>query len=242
MKKEHDIVALVLRAKEDSLAADELIGQYMPFIRAEAGKVSGRICTDGDDELSIAMFAFYEAIVSYEQGRGAFLKLAARAIKNRLIDNRRKQRRHDGLVPLDAPAGDEDGRSLADMVPAGKNELAERQEREAARQEIEHFSVQLAGFGLALADISDNCPKQERTLAACMRVLDYAREHTEMIERLLNTGKLPVAQLSEGSGVDKKTIERHRKYLVAVLLAYTNGFEIIRGHLSMIKRKESASL
>ena len=33
------------------------------------------------------------------------------------------------------------------------------------------------------------------------------------------------------SKTDKKTMERHRKYLVAVLLAFTNGYEIIRGHL-----------
>ena len=45
-----------------------------------------------------------------------------------------------------------------------------------------------------------------------------------------------MAQLSAGSGVDRKTMERHRKYLVALLLAFTNGFEIIRGHLRRIAR------
>ena len=41
-----------------------------------------------------------------------------------------------------------------------------------------------------------------------------------------------MASLSSGSGVERKTMERHRKYLVvALLLAFTNGFEIIRDHL-----------
>ena len=52
-----------------------------------------------------------------------------------------------------------------------------------------------------------------------------------MLDRLERTGKLPISDLAEGSGVERKTLERHRKYLVALLLAYTNGFEIIRGHL-----------
>ena len=51
--------------------------------------------------------------------------------------------------------------------------------------------------------------------------------------------KLPLSRLALGAGVEKKTLERHRNYLVAILLAYTNGYEIIRGHLSRIHRREN---
>ena len=54
---------------------------------------------------------------------------------------------------------------------------------------------------------------------------------TSLLDRVAQTGKLPLAELARGSGVERKTLERHRKYLVAMLLAFTNGFEIIRGHL-----------
>ena len=50
----------------------------------------------------------------------------------------------------------------------------------------------------------------------------------------LKSGRLPINELAAGSGVDKKTLERHRKYLVAILLAFTNGYEIIRGHLCQL--------
>ena len=46
--------------------------------------------------------------------------------------------------------------------------------------------------------------------------------------------------LVTASGVEKKTVERHRKYLVAVLLAFTNGYEIIRGHLFQLSSSEGA--
>ena len=82
--------------------------------------------------------------------------------------------------------------------------------------------------------MADNCPKQERTLAACRGVLDYARKNPELLDRFVKTGRLPVNELSQGSGTDKKTMERHRKYLAAILLAFTNGYEIIRGHLCQI--------
>ena len=95
----------------------------------------------------------------------------------------------------------------------------------------------LAQFGLTFSDVADNCPRQERTFAACRRVLDFARTQPELLKRVEDTGKLPMGELSAGSGTDKKTIERHRKYLVAILLAFTNGYEIIRGHLCQVGPK-----
>ena len=90
--------------------------------------------------------------------------------------------------------------------------------RTASRREIQEFSEKLAQFGLTFSDVADNCPRQERTLVE-------------------DTGKLPMGELSAGSGTDKKTMERHRKYLVAILLAFTNGYEIIRGHLCQVGPK-----
>ena len=65
-------------------------------------------------------------------------------------------------------------------------------------------------------------------------MLDYARQTPHLLDRFLETQRLPIKELSQGAGVDKKTIERHRAYLVAILLAFTNGYEIIRGHLCRI--------
>ena len=64
-----------------------------------------------------------------------------------------------------------------------------------------------------------------------MDALNYARRNPEVLAAVEKNGKLPIAELASGSGVERKTLERHRKYMVAMLLAFTNGFEIIRGHL-----------
>ena len=96
---EHEIVEKVYAAKTDSRAADALIQQYLGFIRKEAARTVYRTGSSREDEESIAMFAFYEAILSYEKGRGAFLSYAARAIRNRLIDYYRKEKRHGKSFP-----------------------------------------------------------------------------------------------------------------------------------------------
>lgn len=233
MNHEHEIVAQVAAAKGDSLAADALVRQYLPFIRAEAARQLRRAVTDSDDEFSIAMMAFHEAVLAYQRLRGAFLPFAARAIRNRIIDFQRSELRHRGQLSLDQPEEDDD-RTLAETLDAGSDPIGHHTEAFAAKQELAHFAMELSRLGLSLTDIADNCPKQDRTVAACHRALRYARENPELLEQAVQTGKLPITALAVNANVERKTLERHRKYMLAILLAYTNGFEIIRGHLGQM--------
>lgn len=233
MNNEHDIVTKVYAAKGDSLAADELVRQYLPFIRAEAAKTLRRGISESDDELSIAMMAFHEAVLAYERLRGAFLPFAAKAIRNRIIDYQRSEQRHRNQLSLDEP-GNEDDRTLSETLDTGTDPIGAHTDRTAARQELAHFALGLSEFGLSLTDIADNCPRQERTLRACHRALNWAKADPQLLEQTVRSKKLPITALAAGAGVERKTLERHRKYMMALILAYTNGFEIIRGHLGQM--------
>ena len=234
MNQEHDLAEQVYAAKKNTLAADALVRQYLPFIKSETAKFIHRFPKEGeDDELSIAMFAFHEAVLKYQKIRGAFLKFAAVNIKNRLIDYTRRENRHMGIVSLDETE-EEDSRSMLEKLQDQRNEIQEKENQSAAKDEILQFSKELSKYGLSLTDISDNCPRQNRTLSACHQALSYAKQNPDVFEKLLGTKRLPISLLAEGSGVDRKTLERHRKYIIAILLAYTNGFEIIRGHLKQV--------
>ena len=175
MNDEHKIIQQVYAAKEDMKAADRLIGSYMPFIKAETAKFLKRPPMEGhDDELSIAMIAFHEAIRGYSHSRGAFLKYAAMLIKSRLIDYHRKEQKHNNVISLDTPAGEEDtplGDTIADEADHNENLLI----REATRTEIEELTRQMQEFGVSLTDVAENCPKQQRTLEACRKALWYAK-------------------------------------------------------------------
>ena len=232
VKPEHEIVEKVYAAKTDPQAADVLIQQYLGFIRNEVARTVYRTENGGEDEESIAMLAFYEAVLSYQKSRGAFLAYAARAIRSRLIDHYRKERKHRKIISLDAPFQEEENSgSLADTLSDHKDHAADQAHREASQAEIREFGKVLETFGISFSDVADNCPRQKRTLAACIRVLEYAKTQPHLLDQLLHSKKLPASELAAGSGTDRKTMERHRKYLVAILLAFTNGYEIIRGHL-----------
>lgn len=233
MDEGRQILQQVHRAQEDGQAADELIRAYLPFIKSETAKFLKRPPAEGwDDELSIAMIAFHEAIQSYSRLRGAFLKYASVLIRNRLIDYHRRERRHRSVASLDTPVGEEQT-PLADSVADQRDHPGEFVEREAVRWEIEELTRQMAEFGVSPGDVADNCPRQERTLEACRRALSRAAAEPEILDEFLRTKRLPLARLAESSA-QRKTLERHRKYLAALLLIHTNGYEIIRGHIRQI--------
>ena len=155
MNEEHGILEQVYAAKESVQAADQLIGDYLPFIRAETAKFLKRPPEEGrDDELSIAMIAFHEAIGGYAKHRGSFLKYASMLIRSRLIDYARKERRHRQTVSLDAPAAGEESASLGETLPEERDHPEESAHRQATRQEIEELSRQMESFGVSLSDVA----------------------------------------------------------------------------------------
>ncbi len=232
MRNDTDLVTLVYDAKADGEVADELIGRYLPFIRAEASRVTGRFCTEQDDAVSISMIAFYEAVQKYEVSRGNFLSYASLLIRSRLIDELRKEKRREAAdtVPLEG-IGDK-----AAVVSENCNPVEELLDRDAAAREIEEFSHQLRHFGLTLFDVAEQCPKQTRVLRKCQSALHFVRQHQDLIRRLIETKKLPIKDISEGAGVSRKTLERHRNYMIALMLVYSNGYESIRTHLAEMNR------
>ncbi|HNZ41580.1 MAG TPA: sigma-70 family RNA polymerase sigma factor, partial [Clostridia bacterium] len=165
MEREHQIVKAVYAAKENSQKADDLIRDYIPFIRSEASKAVSGFCTEQDDEFSIAMIAFHEAILGYERERGAFLNYASMLIRSRIIDYQRKEARHRGTISLHEETG-EDERTLMDELADEKDYYESSANLEATKQEIEELAATIAQYGVSFSDIADNSPKQGRTLEA----------------------------------------------------------------------------
>ena len=248
VRTEHDIAAQVQAAKTDPEAADGFIQQYMGFIRSETVKFIHTAPENGhEDELSIALLAFYEAILAYEKNRGAFLPYAARAIRNRLIDHYRVEKRRGNVISLHMPLDTEDdGAELLDTIPDTVDHAEEYEVRAASQQEIQEFSEKLSGFGLTFSDVADNCPRQERTFAACRRVLDFARSRPELLKRLVMEAPDAIRWLNElgvmfdkdetgrmitthGGGTSRKRMHACRDYSGAEIMRTLRDEVVNRG-------------
>ncbi len=240
MKKDDLLAARISEAKQDPDAADEMISTYMPFIRSETSKFLRRpVIEENDCELGIAMMAFYEAIRAYLPIKGAFFNYAALHIKSRLIDHARSERRHKTVISINGGGeGDtDDENAIEDRLMSGEDHANEMSHRDAVRYEIEEFSRKLAELGVSLTEVAEHCPRQKRTLDACRRALELVKDDKTITEELFRTKRLPIARLSVEGKIERKTLERHRKYVLALLVACTNGYEIIREHINLVLRK-----
>ena len=215
----------------------------MGFIRSETVKFIHAAPENGhEDELSIAMLAFYEAVLAYEKSRGAFLPYGRPGpSKTGSSTTTGRRKRHGNVISLHTPlGGEEDGRRAAGhpsptpwtmpgtmwcAPPAGGRSRRVFREAGPVRPDLFRRGGQLPPAG---ADL-------RRLAAGCWTSLGPSRS---LLKRVEDTGKLPMGELAAGSGTDKKTMERHRKYLVAIpAWPLTNGYEIIRGHLCQVGPK-----
>lgn len=227
---EPDIVSRVLAAQGDPMEVEQLIEDYLPFISSVTSAAVGHPVSIGEnDELAIAMAGFHDAVRTYSRLRGAFLKYATVVMRNRIIDYQRKEKRHRGAMSLNEEM--DGSEPLLERIADGRDAYGELERISATKEELAEIAAELRGFGISLTDIAGECPQQDRTLTACHRVVEYAKKNPELIAELKRTRRLPVGALCAGSGIERKTLERHRKYVIALLIIYSNGFELIRAHL-----------
>lgn len=241
MTLEHALIQQVNGAKADVNVADDLIRSYLPFIKAEVSRFLNRFVSELDEEMSIGMMAFHEAILGYSSTRGSFLKYAAMMIKSRLIDYKRSESRHYGTVSFDEQLDDAEDETLYDRVASNVRDGQDEAHLESTKEEIIELTSILKEFGVSLSDVADNSPKQDRTLEMCKKVIQYAQDNPEILNELMLTKKLPLKKLIDGSKADRKTIERHRKYVLTMLVILTNGYDIIRGHLVNVLNKKGGT-
>jgi hypothetical protein len=81
---ELDLLAAEAKNNPDSM--NELINRYENFILKCASSAARAYVSKSDDEWSIALSAFTEAIKNYSADKGSFLSFAELVIRRRMID------------------------------------------------------------------------------------------------------------------------------------------------------------
>ncbi len=234
---EREPQVLLRRAQEgDEAAREELIRAYRPFVMRVAADACGRFVGPGDDEASVALIAFDEAIRVYRPERGgSFLRFAETIIKRRLVDHFRRQGGRREIPLTDLEVEDDEGNAAVPVeTAAAVAHYQERQEVLERREEIVRYEAVLREFGITFRELAALAPKHRDARETAKRVARAIAANPAWASFLMGNRSLPLRELEQwsGLGVSRKTIERNRKYIIAVAVLLLGDYEHLKAYVA----------
>jgi RNA polymerase sigma factor len=215
---------------------NEFIQDYKPFIASTVEKCVGRYVIYGqDDELSIGLMAFEEAINQFDLGKGSFLSFAQNVIKRRIIDYYRKEKKHQNVSSINSIYPDEyDGENIYDYINTAEQiqvQYFEQEINDLRRIEIMQLKSELEIFDLSFSDIAKSSPKHKGTKQSYMEIVKFIVENKEITNKIRQKKYIPVAEIQMATNLPRKTIERARNYVIAAVLILTGDYYSLREYI-----------
>lgn len=217
----------------DHSLLNEMIESYKPFIAKNVSSVCKRYIYETDDEFSIGLIAFNEAIEKYSTERGSsLLSFAEVIIKRRVIDYLRKQTKNQHVsIDLTYSSSEEESAGMVIVNELSMEEYKKKSEEEIRKEEIIQFQTLLLSFDLSFNDLVENSPKHADARENAIKVAKLLVENAELRNSLYEKKRLPIKQLEKMVNISRKTIERNRKYIIAIALILSSDYVYLNDYL-----------
>jgi RNA polymerase sigma factor len=224
------LAAKIQKGNEESL--NQVLEDYKPFVKKTVSSVCKRYIYESDDEFSIGLIAFHDAIFKYNSDRGAsFLSFAEVIIKRKVIDYIRMNGRHQN-ISVEASTENDEGEVQNTITDTLSMEEYDRvrivNER---REEIMAFTNKLKEYSLTFDDLVTNSPKHEDARVNAISIAELVVSTPALLEYLQEKKRLPIKRLEKQVGFSRKTIERNRKYIIAISIIIMGDFYYLKDYL-----------
>ena len=221
-------------AKESEAEMERLIEEFKPFLHARVAKYAMRSHMDQREELfSTALMAFYEAIQSYDSGKGPFFPFANRVVCGRLIDYVRSIYRRDGrTVPLEEEDEDQQPVHSAAIIELSMRNYDEDRKHEMLVTEIEQFKAELDTWGITLEGLTKQSPKQQKLRDIYRFCVAEICRSPDIVQTIQVKRYFPIKAVAEATGVPQKKLERARIYLLASFIIKMGDYDYLSEYIS----------
>lgn len=222
--------AIVKKIQEgDEILRDQFISDYRPFILKTVSAFCGRyIEIENDEEYSIGMIAFNEAIDGYSHENGCgFISFADKVIRRRLIDYMRKNK-NDNVHAFTYFEDKEEH-----LVRMMDNNYVQREfDKMEMSEEISALNTELSKFSITFNELVTCAPKHMDSRLMCIGVARKIADNREVYERMKKTGNIPLNDLSRIADISKRTVGKNRKYIIALSLIMNSNLDIIKTYIN----------
>jgi RNA polymerase sigma factor len=194
---------------------EEFIKDNVPYIVRTVSNVLGTVVDyKNSEEFSIGLSAFNEAIDRYDPVKNDnFFQYSFMVIKSRLIDYIRRNSKHNKVLPFSYV---EDTIHFEDKFLS--SDSCRQFENIEVKQELKSFEESLKQFGISLKDLVLSSPKHRDSRLLLIKIAKIIAGNNDMYEKLVVKGYIPLKDLLKYIKVNNKTIQRNRKFIIAVSL------------------------
>lgn len=194
---------------------DNLIRNNMAFIIKTVSGITGRyISIENDDEFSIALAAFTEAVDKFDKRRGTFLGFAKLVIESRLKTYMVKKNKKPQIVSLEV---------LNDQGIEFEDTNAQNNDNEFIMQ-LDEYKKQLNYFGLNLEILADTAPKHRDTKNRALQVAETVSEDEDTVELTYKKKKLPIKIVAKIAKVTEKIVKGSKNFILATMIIFVKRY------------------
>ena len=231
-----------LSSRTDTAKRENFIRAHERYILHEAFKSAHHFVTKSDDEWSVALLAFNAAIDSFQEDKGQFLTYASVVIRSRLTDYYRAGRKiaeNEMSVEPDTFDGDpeEDDPEAAEKLSIART--AAVNDTDSTREEIEALNAVLKLYGFSFFDLAAASPKKDKAKHDCAKAVAAALSDRSIVEKMQSSRLLPIAEIIKITGLPRKVIENHRRYIIAAIEIMNGEYPLIAEYMKYIREEMS---
>lgn len=199
---------------------NELIEKHMPFIIKSISDVTGRyVSCENDEELSVGLLGFHEAIERYDNEKGHFLSFAKLVIGSRIKNYLKGENRHQHS-------------SLDELVDKGldiKDEYFEpKEDNSILIDEINKLKNEISSFGFTFEDLVSEAPKQQATRKNAIILSEEISREEEFISFMYLKRRLPIKRIVLKFSVTEKVVKRSKKFIISVVIIIDKRLNALR--------------
>ncbi|MBN2259188.1 MAG: RNA polymerase sigma-I factor [Clostridiales bacterium] len=229
MKELNILEKRVYLAKVSNYEREKLIEEYNGFIMNQIFKKNGKYMSKDDDEYSIALMAFSEAIDRFDIERGSFLSYANLIISSRLTDYYRLEKKNGDIISIDFTSKNKKNESIQKDISLEKYDV--EKENKLRKDEINILKVNLLDWKITMADLVKHSPKQEKLRNLYKKIAYEINESSDIKEELFKNRRLPIKKIQEIYPIPQKKLERGRIYIIALVIILDGDYEFIKEYI-----------
>ena len=216
----------VIKSKNNNDELNTLISDFRPFIASVVQKKVGKYLEYGvDDELSVGLSAFMEAVNSFDVKKGTFLSFSRLVINARVIDFLRKKSKLR-TISIDEDSQDENELStVLDKKSMEKYTLDN--EEDSRKLEVIEYASLLKNWNIGFNELVRISPKKDTLRQEYKNAARAIIDNDNILDELMRTKRLPIQEIEKILKIHRKKLERGRIYIIAIVLAILNGLSYL---------------